>query len=148
MLTRSLKPRTEIDRLVIENLSKVHFESSYFAALTGLPYNEFYSYGCEKLVYILQRWDPTLGANPSTWVNRNLRFYFYNYLRDNSRLVRLPRKMLRLGLKLQKLRQQYPGIANCELASLAGCTPAEVAEVEQALQPIHSLDMVYHDNDV
>lgn len=64
----------------------------------------------------------------------------YNYLRDRSRLVKIPRALNNLYLKVNKQRKLNPGISINELAKLLDTTPEMIQEVDQATQVIHSLD--------
>ena len=64
----------------------------------------------------------------------------YNYLRDRSRLVKIPRALNNLYLKINKQRKLNPGIGINDLAKLLEVTPEKIQEVDQATQVIHSLD--------
>lgn len=147
MITRSLKPQNDRDVAIIKELYKVEKLSHVFSNLTGLLYEDFYSFGCEQLVRLYDKWDSTKGANFSTWVNRNLRLLYFNYLRDQSRMVRLPRAITALGVRVGREKRLNPNISNTQLCEICGCTPEQLMEVEIALLPTYSLDFDNDDED-
>lgn len=140
MKTRSLKPRDGRDAAITREIYKVIKLSHAFSSLTGLSYEDFYSFGCEQLVRLYDKWDSSKGANFSTWVNRNLRLLYFNYLRDQSRMVRLPRPITALGVRVGKERRNNPNITDAQLCEICNCTPQQLMEVEVALLPTYSLD--------
>lgn len=117
MLSRSLKPRTESEQNISSQLWKGDQIARRMAAFTGLPYDELRDAAREYIVKIHTTWDPSKGANFSTWVNRCLQFHMMNYLRDRSRLVRIPRSYSDLYLKMRKYIRSRPDITPAELSS-------------------------------
>jgi len=81
---------TEADREIISQMWKANQAARKIASFTGLPFDELRDAAMEYIVKLHKSWDSGKGANFSTWVNRNLQFHMLNYLRDHSRLVKIP----------------------------------------------------------
>jgi DNA-directed RNA polymerase specialized sigma subunit len=131
---KSLNPRrtTEADRTIISQMWKATQVARKISSFTGLNYEDLRDVALEYIVRLHKTWDPSKGANFSTWVNRNLQFHMLNYLRDHSRLVRIPRSYSDLYLKIRKYLVDNPNISDEEVAEKAGVPTKKVAQVRKA----------------
>jgi DNA-directed RNA polymerase specialized sigma subunit len=102
------------------------------SSFTGLPYEELRDAALEYIVRIYDSWDQSKGANFSTWVNRCLQFHMLNYLRDNSRLVKIPRSYSDLYLKIRKYTTTDPDITDDQIAEKISVSVKKVRAVRQA----------------
>lgn len=117
---RSLKPRSNRDKEIASQMWKSDQMARKIAAFTGLPLDELRDAAREYIVKIHSTWEPDKGANFSTWVNRCLHYHMLNYLRDRSRLIRIPRSYSDLYLKMRKHIRAKPDIKPLELAERLG----------------------------
>lgn len=115
---RSLKPRSPRDKEIASQMWKSDQVARKIAAFTGLPIDELRDAAREYIVKIHTSWEPDKGANFSTWVNRCLHFHMLNYLRDRSRLIRIPRSYSDLYLRMRKHIRAKPDIKPLELAAV------------------------------
>lgn len=116
MLAKSLTPRTQSEIDITNQLWKCDQIARKMSAFTGLPYDELRDAAREYIVKIYSTWDSSKGANFSTWVNRCLKYHMMNYLRDRSRLVRIPRSYSDLYLRMRKHIRAQPDISPSELS--------------------------------
>ncbi len=131
---RSLNPRrlSEEDKDIISQMWKANQVARKISSFTGLNYEDLRDVALEYIVRLRKTWDPKKGANFSTWVNRNLQFHMLNYLRDHSRLVRIPRSYSDLYLKIRKYLLQEPPLSDEAIAEKEGTTIKKVAQVRKA----------------
>lgn len=131
---RSLNPRrlSEEDKDIISQMWKANQVARKIGSFTGLNYEDLRDVALEYIVRLRKTWDPSKGANFSTWVNRNLQFHMLNYLRDHSRLVRIPRSYSDLYLKIRKYLLQEPPISDEAIAEKEGVSIKKVAQVRKA----------------
>lgn len=131
---RSLNPRrlSEEDKDIISQMWKANQVARKISSFTGLNYEDLRDVALEYIVRLRKTWDPKKGANFSTWVNRNLQFHMLNYLRDHSRLVRIPRSYSDLYLKIRKYLLQEPPVSDEVIAEIEGTTVKKVAQVRKA----------------
>lgn len=131
---RSLNPRrlSEEDKDIISQMWKANQVARKISSFTGLNYEDLRDVALEYIVRLRKTWDPSKGANFSTWVNRNLQFHMLNYLRDHSRLVRIPRSYSDLYLKIRKYLLQEPPISDEAIAEKEGVSIKKVAQVRKA----------------
>lgn len=131
---RSLNPRrlSEEDKDIISQMWKANQVARKIGSFTGLNYEDLRDVALEYIVRLRKTWDPSKGANFSTWVNRNLQFHMLNYLRDHSRLVRIPRSYSDLYLKIRKYLLQEPPIPDEVIAEKEGVSIKKVAQVRKA----------------
>jgi DNA-directed RNA polymerase specialized sigma subunit len=101
-------------------------------SFTGLPYEELRDAALEYIVRIYDSWDQSKGANFSTWVNRCLQFHMLNYLRDNSRLVKIPRSYSDLYLKIRKYLIADPNVTDDTIAEKIQVSVKKIRAVRQA----------------
>lgn len=113
---RSKRARDLRDEHIISQMWKADQVARKISNFTGLPFEELRDAALEYIVRIYDTWDQSKGANFSTWVNRCLQFHMLNYLRDSSRLVKMPRSYSDLYLKIRKYLIKNPNISNQEIA--------------------------------
>ena len=114
---RSKRARDKRDEHIISQMWKADQVARKISNFTGLPFEELRDAALEYIVRIYDTWDQSKGANFSTWVNRCLQFHMLNYLRDSSRLVKMPRSYSDLYLKIRKYLIKNPNITNQEIAN-------------------------------
>lgn len=94
-----------MDKTIIkEAYSIINFLANTFAAKTSVSADTFTSVMNSKLPLVLSKIDNT--RNPKAFIKKSLRGYVLNYLRDGSRLIKIPRE---ISYKSQKMNK-YPGI--------------------------------------
>ena len=123
---------TERDRLIISQMWKANQAARKISSFTGLPYEELRDAALEYIVRIYDSWDQSKGANFSTWVNRCLQFHMLNYLRENSRLVKIPRSYSDLYLKIRKYLIADPDVTDDAIAEKIQISVKKVRAVRQA----------------
>lgn len=129
---RSSIRETERDRLIISQMWKANQAARKITSFTGLPYEELRDAALEYIVRIYDSWDQSKGANFSTWVNRCLQFHMLNYLRDNSRLVKIPRSYSDLYLKIRKYLIADPNVTDDTIAEKIQVSVKKIRAVRQA----------------
>jgi DNA-directed RNA polymerase specialized sigma subunit len=129
---RSSRRETERDRQIVSQMWKADQVAKRISSFTGLPRDELRDAALEYIVRIYDSWDDSKGANFSTWVNRCLKFHMLNYLRDYSRLVKIPRSYSDLYLKIRKYTAEDPNISDFEIAEKIKVPVKKVQEVRQA----------------
>lgn len=129
---RRQKRDVERDQQITSQMWKANQVARKISGFTGLPYDELRDAALEYIVKIYDSWDQSKGANFSTWVNRCLQFHMLNYLRDNSRLVKIPRSYSDLYLKIRKYLIKNPEITDKEIAAAVNSTEKKVRAVRQA----------------
>lgn len=123
---------TEADKEIISQMWKANQAARKVASFTGLPFDELRDAAMEYIVKLHKSWDPSKGANFSTWVNRNLTFHMLNYLRDHSRLVKIPRSYSDLYLKIRKFTLKNPSVTDEQIAQEIGVSTKKVNQVRKA----------------
>lgn len=129
---RSSRRETERDKQIISQMWKANQVARKISSFTGLPYEELRDAALEYIVRIYDSWDQSKGANFSTWVNRCLQFHMLNYLRDNSRLIKIPRSYSDLYLKIRKYTTTNPDITDEQIAEKIQVSVKKVRAVRQA----------------
>ncbi len=129
---RGSRRETERDKQIISQMWKANQVARKISSFTGLPYEELRDAALEYIVRIYDSWDQSKGANFSTWVNRCLQFHMLNYLRDNSRLVKIPRSYSDLYLKIRKYLIEDPDISDDKIAEKIQVSVKKVRAVRQA----------------
>jgi DNA-directed RNA polymerase specialized sigma subunit len=129
---RESKRETERDKQIISQMWKANQVAKKISSFTGLPYEELRDAALEYIVRIYDSWDQSKGANFSTWVNRCLQFHMLNYLRDNSRLVKIPRSYSDLYLKIRKYTTENPDITDDQIADKIQVPVKKIRAVRQA----------------
>ena len=119
--------RAELDT----GLSITRQMANNFARKHSQDADELYSLGLEKLAEVINRYDASYKAPFTAWIRICLGGHMLNYIRDNSRLIRMPRKELYAYMRMHRLAKQT-GITNSQtLARLANVAPQELAESQQ-----------------
>lgn len=130
------KPRrkrmSERDEQIVSQMWKATQVARKISSFTGLPFDELRDAALEYIVRIYDSWDQSKGANFSTWVNRCLQFHMLNYLRDNSRLVKIPRSYSDLYLKIRKHTVNNPNITDEEIAEKINTPVKKIRAVRTA----------------
>lgn len=129
---KSKRARDARDEHIISQMWKADQVARKISNFTGLPFEELRDAALEYIVRIYDTWDQSKGANFSTWVNRCLQFHMLNYLRDSSRLVKMPRSYSDLYLKIRKYLIKNPNITNQEIADDLGISVKKVDTVRTA----------------
>jgi DNA-directed RNA polymerase specialized sigma subunit len=123
---------TEADKEIISQMWKANQAARKIASFTGLPFDELRDAAMEYIVKLHKSWDSGKGANFSTWVNRNLQFHMLNYLRDHSRLVKIPRSYSDLYLKIRKFTLKNPDITDEAIAKELDVPVRKISQVRKA----------------
>lgn len=131
---RSLKPRDRREELIQSQLWKCNEIAKKISLYSGLPFDELRDAARESLVKIYNTWDGGEKSNFSTWVNRCLHFTMMNYLRDSSRLVKIPRSYSDYYLKIRKLEKKYPQMSPEEIGQNIGISGDKVKAIQTAFK--------------
>lgn len=131
-MIKSIRARDERDKLIISQLWKANQIARKVSAFTGLPYSELKDAATEYIVKIYDTYDPGKGANFSTWVNRCLIYHMLNYLRDHSRLVKIPRKYTEIHLRMKKLLDKNPNLTEDQLSEKLKVSSEIIQSVKNA----------------
>jgi DNA-directed RNA polymerase specialized sigma subunit len=129
---RVSRRQTERDRQIVSQMWKADQVAKRISGFTGLPKDELRDAALEYIVRIYDSWDGSKGANFSTWVNRCLKFHMLNYLRDYSRLVKIPRSYSDLYLKIRKYTTTDPNVTDDQIAEEIKVPVKKIREVRQA----------------
>lgn len=121
------------DRHIRENMWKASHTARKISSFSGLPYDELRSVALEAMVKLYDKWDPTK-ANFSTWLNRSLNFQVLNYLRDHSRMIKMPRSYADAYMKIRKIIGARPEISDEEVANQTKLSVNLVRETRNAYQ--------------
>lgn len=84
-----------------------------FSSKYGLDYDEIYSYALEKLSKIFPKVRDDL--KPERYISMSLKGNLLNYIRDESRPVRVPRRLNNLYLERNRLLKQNPNLESPEI---------------------------------
>lgn len=126
------KRASERDKHIVSQAWKADQIAEKIHSFTGLPKDELRDAALEYIVRIYDTWDGSKGANFSTWVNRCLQFHMMNYLRDNSRLIKIPRSYSDLYLKIRKFIIKNPDVSDQEISTSMNVPVKKVRAVRQA----------------
>lgn len=129
---RSEYERTR-EKHIKENMWKASHTARKISSFSGLPYDELRSVALEAMVKLYDKWDPTK-ANFSTWLNRSLNFQVLNYLRDHSRMIKMPRSYADAYMKIRKIIGARPEISDEEVAKQTNLSINLVRETRNAYQ--------------
>lgn len=121
------------DKHIRENMWKATHCARKVSGFSGVPFDELRSVALEAMVKLYDKWDPEL-ANFSTWLNRSLTFQLLNYLRDCSRMVKMPRLYADAYMKIRKLIGRDPDISNERLSEITGLSATVIQETRNAFQ--------------
>ncbi len=73
----------------------------------GVEYDDLLQIASEALVSGVEKYDPDMGNLFTTYITPTITGIIRNYFRDYSRLVRLPRKLNELNIKIKGVINQY-----------------------------------------
>jgi len=121
------------DRHIRENMWKASHAARKVAMFSGLPFDELRSVALEAMVKLYDKWDPSR-ANFSTWLNRSLTFLVLNYLRDHSRMIKMPRLYADTYMKIRKIIGANPEIPDEVVAEQTGLDIHVIRETRKAYQ--------------
>jgi RNA polymerase sigma factor (sigma-70 family) len=129
--------RSEYERTremhIRENMWKASHAARKVSGFSGLPFEELRSVALEAMVKLYDKWDPEK-ANFSTWLNRSLTFQLLNYLRDSSRMIKVPRTYADTYIKIRKIIGANPEIPDHEVAEMTGLKESLIRETRGAYQ--------------
>lgn len=126
------KRMSERDEQILSQVWKANQVARRISSFSGLPYDELRDAALEYIVRIYDSWDQSKGANFSTWVNRCLNFHMLNYLRDKSRLIKIPRSYSDLYLKIRKYLIKDPNITDEQIAANINVSVKKIRKVKEA----------------
>jgi DNA-directed RNA polymerase specialized sigma subunit len=132
MLARSLKSRSGREEQILKQLWKGDQVARRISLFSGLPYEELRDAAREYIVKIYDSWDDTKGANFSTWVNRCLNYHMMNYLRDHSRLIKIPRSYSDNYLKIKRLKKNNVNITDEQISTELNIPLVKIRAIETA----------------
>jgi RNA polymerase sigma-B factor len=135
------------NRLVLHHQRLVYYVARQFRAGGGNSLDDLIQVGFLGLIEAIERYDPDAGATFVTYAMPTIVGVLKHYLRDQSWVVKAPRRLRELGMRLRKVRARLeyelgrsPTMA--ELAEATGFSEErliEAMDVEQSYQPA-SLD--------
>ena len=73
----------------------------------GVEYDDLNQVAALALIRGIDRYDPTLGMQFSTFITPTITGEIKNYFRDKSRMVKLPRKLSELSTQVRKFSAEY-----------------------------------------
>ncbi|MGN1104247.1 MAG: sigma-70 family RNA polymerase sigma factor [Candidatus Coproplasma sp.] len=73
----------------------------------GVEYDDLLHVAYKALILGIEKFDPDSGNKFTTYISPTIRGFIQNYFRDDSRLVRLPRKLNELNIKIKRVINQY-----------------------------------------
>lgn len=123
------------ERLAKELLPIAAKQARLLSEQTKQPFEELFSVGCLAIAEVLKKADisrPGFHKYVKVWVSG----YLFNYLRDKSRPVRVPRHLTNIYLKERSLAKKLPNYHNyseVEQAQLIGISPELLRESRQAI---------------
>lgn len=132
MLARSLKSRSDREEHILKQLWKGDQVARRISLFSGLPFEELRDAAREYIVKIYDSWDDSKGANFSTWVNRCLNYHMMNYLRDHSRLIKIPRSYSDNYLKIKRLKKNNVDITDEQISIELNIPLVKVRAIETA----------------
>ncbi|MGN0805394.1 MAG: sigma-70 family RNA polymerase sigma factor [Candidatus Coproplasma sp.] len=117
----------------------------------GVEYDDLLQIAAEALILGIEKFDPDKGNQFTTYISPTIRGIIQNYFRDNSRLVRLPRKLNELNIKIKKVINEYyqqngvkPTVR--QIAAILGEKEEYVIEAMECRTPV-SLDATVQGED-
>ena len=124
------------DKHIKECMWKATHAARKVSSFSGVPFDELRSVALEAMVKLYDKWDPEK-ANFSTWLNRSLTFQLLNYLRDSSRMVKMPRLYADTYMRIRKVISRTPEITNKQLSEMTGINELVIQETRSAFQVVY-----------
>jgi RNA polymerase sigma factor (sigma-70 family) len=121
------------DKHIKECMWKATNAARKVSSFSGVPFDELRSVALEAMVKLYDKWDPEK-ANFSTWLNRSLTFQLLNYLRDSSRMVKMPRLYADTYMRIRKVISRNPEVSNKALSDMTGISELVIQETRNAFQ--------------
>lgn len=124
----------ERDKLIEDHVEAARKVAKGFANKYNLDYTEFESLVMQKIIEVADRYNPDRGPFKPYLLN-SLRGYCFNFMRDNSRAVKLPRNFTDILLRSYKYKKNVGNweAPNDEVAAAIGVTEEELEEVLNAM---------------
>ena len=72
----------------------------------GVDYDDLYQVACLALLKGVERFDPSLGMQFTTFITPTITGEIKNYFRDRSRVVKLPRRLSKLHADVRKKQDE------------------------------------------
>ena len=72
----------------------------------GVDYDDLYQVACLALLKVVERFDPSLGMQFTTFITPTITGEIKNYFRDRSRVVKLPRRLSKLHADVRKKQDE------------------------------------------
>ena len=91
------------NKIVEENLGLVRKTAHHYSQSTHVDYEDLFQMGCIGLIKALDRFNPDFDVKLSTFVFPSIRGEITHYLRDKSTTLKIPRHLIDLEKKYQKL---------------------------------------------
>ncbi len=117
----------------------------------GVEYDDLLQVASEALILGVEKFDPDLGNQFTTYVTPTITGMIKNYFRDYSRAVRLPRRIYTLGAKIREETNEYykehgvkPTVK--QLAEKLGESEEVIMEAMESRHPV-SLDGTVQNED-
>ncbi|MGN1373550.1 MAG: sigma-70 family RNA polymerase sigma factor [Candidatus Coproplasma sp.] len=117
----------------------------------GVEYDDLLHVAYKALILGIEKYNPDSGNKFTTYISPTIRGYIRNYFRDDSRLVRLPRKLNDLNIKIKRVINDYyhkngvkPTVR--QIAELIGEKEEDVIEAMEYRVPV-SLDATVQGED-
>jgi RNA polymerase sigma-B factor len=133
------------DQLVELNSDLVHFIARRFAN-RGEPLEDIEQVGFLGLIHAIERFDPSLGNEFSTFATPTIMGEIRRYFRDRSWAVRVPRRLQENLLRVNAVTQQLTGELGHspsinEIAERAGLEPEDVLAALEVSPAQHTVSL-------
>ena len=129
----------EQNKLVEQHLNLAKSRATYFKSVSGLPFEDLYSEACLSLVKLVRRYDPTRGVTFGAYAKVGINGYLYNYIRDKSRSIKVPRQYISIFLKMNRLERELGKTLTInELVTLTGISEELILKTKEAMASSHS----------
>ena len=110
----------------------------------GVEYDDLLQVASEALIVGVEKFDPELGNRFTTYITPTVTGIIKNYFRDNSRIVRLPRRVYAVAAKVREQTNEYfkmygvkPTVK--QLSEMTGYSEENIMEALECRAPV-SLD--------
>jgi len=140
-IPRSLKPRSPREEAIVKEDIKAVKLAKALGKSSSMPFTELYSESRLALCTQYEVWDASKGANYSTYLNRTIRFSLYHYFETKGYMLKIPRKLTKAYLTINRYRKNNPEISLEEIASLSGVPLADLEDSLLAHSPVTSTDV-------
>ena len=102
----------------------------------GVPYDDLYQEASYALLRAIDRFDPSLGLQFSTFVTPTITGELKNYFRDKARMIKVPRPLSELNIAVKKFCTEYALEMGVQptVAEIAASLNVEEEDVIKALE--------------